>query len=520
MMDEISVINRVAIGDIIRRSASRYGGKTVLVEGDKELTYRELDDACNSFANYLIQNGYKKNDTIATMCTNSIEHVIAMYGIQKAGLIWVPINPGLSPKERRYILNKADVKMTIIDNEILQVDPSNFAGDQLLIVNKEEGALGKSFNEALVGQSSKEPDVDIKDRDIAQIMFTSGTTSDPKGVRISHLAVYFTSLSNIIDVGINKDDVQVAVLPMFHCAQHSFLTSFLTIGAKITIVKKFEPENFMEVIEKQRATFLLALPIIYRALIHHPNRSKYDISSLKTCMYAMAPMDRNTLEKGINELGADFLLGTGQTEIYPATMLFKPEEQLKRFGSYWGTTAILNDTVVMNDEGEILPKGETGEIVHRGPNVMNSYLDNEEETEASRLFGWHHTGDLGCWDEDGQMVFVDRKKDIIKTGGENVASIKVEQTLLNYEGIENVTVVGIPNEQWNEAVTAFVVTKKGANITEQEIIAYSKEHLGGFQVPKKVVFIDTIPMTTIGKVQKQILREEYATLYTEVDSVN
>ena len=520
MMDEISVINRVALGDIIRRSASRYGDRTALVEGDKKLSYRELDDACNRFANYLLESGYKKGDTISTLCANSIEHVIAMYGIQKAGLTWVPVNPGLSPKERRYILEKAEVKMTIIDNELLQVDPSNFTDDQLLIVNKEEGGLGKSFDEALVGQSAVEPEVDIKDRDIAQIMFTSGTTSHPKGVRISHLAVYFTSFSNIIDVGISKDDVQVAVLPMFHCAQHSFLTSFLTIGAKIAIVKKFEPENFMQVIEKEKATFLFALPIIYRAIIHHPNRSKYDISSLRTCMYAMAPMDRNTLEKGIHELGADFLLGTGQTEMYPATMLFKPEEQLKRFGSYWGTTAILNDTVIMNDAGEILPRGEIGEIVHRGPNVMNSYLDNEEETVASRLFGWHHTGDLGCWDEDGQMVFVDRKKDMIKTGGENVASIKVEQTLLNHEAVENVAIVGLPHEEWHEAVTAFVVCKKDVDITEREIIAYSKEHLGGFQVPKKVVFIDAVPMTTTGKVQKQKLRDEYATLFTEVDSSN
>lgn len=172
--------------------------------------------------------------------------------------------------------------------------------------------------------------------------------------------------------------------------------------------------------------------------------------------------------------------------MYPATMLFKPEQQLKRFGSYWGTTAILNDTAVMDDDGNILTKGQLGEIVHRGPNVMNGYLDNNEATKETRLFGWHHTGDLGYWDDDGQMVFVDRKKDMIKTGGENVASIKIEQTLLNYEKIENVVVVGLPHERWIEAVTAFVCPKDGSDVTEEEIIVYCKQHLGGFQVPKKL----------------------------------
>src|SRR5699024_3093299 len=249
----------------------------------------------------------------------------------------------------------------------------------------------------------------------------SGTTGNPKGVMISHLSVYIASLSNIIDTRYTESDVSSVLMPMFHCAQHTFITSNFHIGATAVVFRQFEPINFMQTIEQEKISFIFALPMMYRAIIHHPNRSEFDLSSLKTAVYAMAPMDRPTLELGIKELDVDFLLGTGQTEMYPGTMFFKPEVQLTKIGSYWGSSAILNETAVMDDDGNILPKVEVGEIVHRGPNTMMGYLDNEEDTEESRKFGWHHTGDLGYWDEDGLMVFVDRKNDIIKTGGENVA---------------------------------------------------------------------------------------------------
>ena len=519
MREEISIVNRVAIGDIIRRAAGRYEDKIALVEGDKRLSYRELDQACNRFANYLIASGYKKGDAIATICGNSIDHVIAMYGIQKAGLIWVPVNPGLSSTDKQYILDEVDAKLTVIDYDFWQADREQYKDAAFLIVNNKEENADRSFAGTLVGQSDQEVDVDIRDRDVAQIMFTSGTTGNPKGVCISHLSVYFAALGNIADLGLKESEVLLVVMPMFHCAQHSFNSSFLAIGAKLVVVKKFEPENFMQLIEKEQGTFLFTLPMMYRAIIYHPNRKNYNLTSLARCLYAMAPMDQGTLKKGIDELEAGFLLGTGQTEMYPATMIFKPEEQLKRFGSYWGTTAIINDTAVLDGKGNILAKGQIGEIVHRGPNVMNGYLNNDEATKETRLFGWHHTGDLGYWDEDGQMVFVDRKKDMIKTGGENVASIKIEQILLNYEKIENAIVVGLPHERWIEAVTAFVRPKDGIDVTEEEVIAYCKEHLGSFQVPKKVVFVDQFPMTTTGKIQKQKLRADYEMLFADVNSL-
>jgi long-chain acyl-CoA synthetase len=511
-MYDVFIVNRVAIGDILRRSASRYPDKTAFVQQDQRWTFREFDHLCNQFANFLLSSGLKKGDTIATICTNSFEFAVTIYGIAKAGLIWVPINPGVSFDEKKYIFHQVNPKLIIGDRILLQGQLEEYKTFARVIMLDGEF---ETFYSLFKDQPIEEPSTDIYDRDVAQIMFTSGTTGNPKGVLISHLAVYIASLGNIIELNLKPYDVATVLMPLFHCAQHTMTTSFLHIGATSVIFNKFDPEELMQKIEKEKITWTFMLPMMYKAILHHPKRKDYNLSSLCTCLYAMAPMDRATLEKLIKELDANFALGTGQTEIYPATMMFKPEEQLRRFGSYWGVSSLINDTAVMDEEGNILPKGQIGEIVHRGPNVMIGYLNNEQATQESRKFGWHHTGDLGYWDEDGQLVFVDRKKDIIKTGGENVASIKVEQVLLMHDKVANAVVVGLPHERWTEAVTAFVVPKPDVEISEEEIVAHCKQHLGTFQVPKSVIFLEQLPMTTTGKIQKHVLRKQYHNFYSK-----
>ncbi|WP_404332724.1 AMP-binding protein [Mesobacillus maritimus] len=513
-----NIINRVAIGDIIRRNAARFPEKVALLDGQKEITYKELDEMTNQFANYLLGSGLNKGDTVATICGNSWEYVVIFNGIAKAGLVWVPMNPAISINEKLYILNQIEAKMILADAPLIQND----LGEVRKVCTKiiaVRGNLGdtNTLLLALDGQSKREPEVDIQDRDVAQIMFTSGTTGRPKGVMTSHVAVYIASLGNIIESNFSEDEVVLTMMPLFHCAQHTFTMSALHRGAKCVIISGFEPENLMKTIHEQKITNMFALPMMYKMILDHPNRTKYDLSSLRRCTYAMAPMDKKSLERCIAEICPEFALGTGQTEMYPSTMVFRPEEQLRRFGSYWGTSSLINDTAIMDDNGHILPKGEVGEIVHRGPNVMNGYFKNEEETQRSREFGWHHTGDLGYWDEDGQLIFVDRKKDIIKTGGENVASILVEGTLLMHDKVANAVAVGLPHEHWAEAVTAFIVLKPGTICTEEEIIRHCREHLGGFQVPKSVIFLDQLPMTATGKIQKHHLRKKFQDHYQAIN---
>ncbi|QQK74579.1 AMP-binding protein [Salicibibacter cibarius] len=517
---DISVVNRVAIGDIIRRSARRFPEKPSLIEDERVLTFKDLDKMCNQFANYLLNSGLEKGDKIATICGNSIEHAVVSCATAKAGMIWVPINPGVGLDEKTYILNETGPKLLIGDAELIKRSFNELSEicPFILFADEDFHGAGNTVQYALENQDQSEPDVHIEDRDVAQIMYTSGTTGNPKGVMISHLAVYISSLGNIIESGYRQDSVALAMMPMFHCAQHAMLTSSLHHGNTVVILKGFEPELFMQTVEKHRVTGMFALPLMYRVLLDHPKRAHYDLSSLEKCMYAMAPMDRTTLERLTEAFDADFFLGTGQTEMYPATMMFKPEEQLRRFGSYWGESSLLVDTAIMDDAGNIVPDGEVGEIVHRGPTVMNGYFNKEEATEKSREYNWHHTGDLGYWDPDGQLVFVDRKKDMIKTGGENVASIKVEETLFLHSKVANASVVGLPHEHWIEAITAFVTPKPGENVTEQEIIDHCAEHLGSFQVPKSVIFLKQLPATMTGKVKKNVLRGEYKNHYLQAPS--
>lgn len=511
MTNAVSKLNRVAVGDAIRRTARRYPTREALVDGSRRVTYKELNESTNQIANYLLQQGYQKGDKIVTLAFNSAEHIQAMYGIKKAALVWVPINIGLISSDIQYILEKVQVKLVIVDEMLYQAHASLLNSYNCLIIK--QGAADCPFTNAYLSQSMEEPDADIQDRDVAHIMFTSGTTGHPKGVLTSHLAIHMSGLSYLIEVGANRDFSLLGVMPFFHCAQHVFIHGIMIIGGKITIMKKFDPVQSFQLIEQEKVNFTFLLPIMYRAFIHHPERTNYDISSLKQCLYAMAPMDQTTLETGINELGADFFLASGQTEIYPATVIFNPEYQLSKKGSYWGEPTLINDLAIMDEEGNLLEHGKIGEIVHRGPNVMIGYLDNAEATAESRMYDWHHTSDLGYFDEDGLLVFADRKKDMIKTGGENVASIQVEQKLLNCPFVENVIVVGLPHPRWTEAVTAFVKVKE--QVTEQQLLDYCKQHLSSFEVPKKVVIVEEFPMTSTGKIQKNKLREWNVDLYAE-----
>lgn len=515
MFDEVSVLNRVAIGDVIRRAARRNPNKVAIVEDDLRVTFKEFDEMTNQFAHYLKSLGFEKGDVIATIAMNSTAHLITMFGVQKAGMVWVPINPGITIDEMLYILNETNAQLIVADYPIVQPNLSKLNEYPIIYTANMNQSNLKTVFDVIKNQPTTELEVDIHDRDVAQIMFTSGTTGVPKGVMISHLSVYIASLSNLVETKLDENDVSSVIMPMFHCAQHTFIVSIFHIGARAIVMRQFDPIQFMETVEREKLSFVFVLPMMYRAFLNHPEREKYDLSSLRTCVYAMAPMDRMTLEKGIKELGINFLLGSGQTEIYPGTTFFKPQYQLTKSGPYWGTSALINDTVIMDDDGNILPQGEIGEIVHRGPNVMKGYLKNEEETLKARKYDWHHTGDLGYMDEDGLLVFVDRKKDIIKTGGENIASVRVEGILLANEKIANVGVVGLPHERWIEAVTAFVQLKEGVEATEEEIIEYCKENLNKYEVPKSIVFLEMLPLTSTGKVQKHILREQYKNLYNE-----
>ena len=520
-------IGRVAIGDLLKRAAQRFPDRVAVTDGERRVTFAELERDANRFANYLVGRGLKPGEKVSTICNNSVEFVKALFGILRAGLVWVPVNTMLGSAEMDHILDHADVRFALIDDNLYAQTDRRASlqkhGIDLIAVDLSGTATAaglQNFNDLLTGQSKVEPEIDFDDRDLAMIIYTSGTTSRPKGAMHCHLAVVMAAMSFAVEMHLDRNDGVTGQLPLFHCAGQVLLLSFLSVGGRMALMRGFDPLVCMETIVRDKLTVFIGLPLMYQAILDHPRRSEYDLSGLKTCIYTMAPMGRPLLVRAIADMCPNFVLASGQTEMFPVTTMSQPDRQLKRFGNYWGESLIVNETAIMDDDGNLLPRGQAGELVHRGPNVMMGYYKDPKATEEARKFGWHHTGDLALIDEHGEVLFLDRKKDMIKSGGENVASVKIEETLLAHPAVQNAAVVGLPHPQWGEAVSAFVELRPGTRADDAGIIEHCRKHLGGFQVPKLVRILDEMPMTATGKPRKVKLRQAFGEHFAKPAGLN
>lgn len=526
MSMEYNLIHRVNVGDIMKRSAARFPLRTALVEGDRRITYRECNQFVNKVARGLLSLGLVKGDRLAILASNSIEFVLTYFACAKTGVTIVPINLSLLPHEISYILRDSEAKAAVIEHsfreKLLPAGAQNTLKHIVLIggepASEQTGAVSYHDWETLwKEQDDAEVYCQVEDRDLMQCLYTSGTTSHPKGVMSSHLAVYMNTLGTAFDLKFTEKDVSVAMLPLFHVAQlNAVTTPVFLAGGTTVLMKKFEPAELMQLISREGATQIFGLPMMYRALLDHPNRQEYDLSTLRLCVYAMAPMPNEDLRRAHETFQCDFALLFGQTEMAPVATVFRPEHQLIKPGAV-GTPAANVEVGIMNAQGELLTAGEVGEIVYRSPQTMEGYLNDPQKTAEAFAHGWFHSGDEGYFDEDNILWFADRKKDMVKTGGVNVASIEVEKVIFQHPRIQNVAVVGLPHARWSEALTAFVITNDGGEIAEEEIIQLCKDKLGGFKVPKRVVTVKEFPMTSTGKIQKHQLRAEFARAYDELE---
>jgi len=313
--------------------------------------------------------------------------------------------------------------------------------------------------------------------------------------------------SCIIDGEYQLSDISLHALPLFHCAQlHCFLTPLLYIGSENIILHRADPLEMIRNIERYKVTHLFAPPTVWIGILNHPDFGKYNLSSLKKAAYGASSMPIEIMKQlSVTFPGLRLWNYYGQTEMGPTATMLKPEFQLAKPGS--AGRPILNvETQLMDDSGKYAAVGEVGEIVHRSGHVMTGYLNDAEKSAEAFAFGWFHSGDLGRFDEDGFLYIVDRKKDMIKTGGENVASREVEEVLYQHSDIEEAAVFGLPDPKWIEIVAAAIVLKKGSSVKEKDIIAFSKERLAGFKCPKKIFIVDKLPKNPSGKILKRELK--------------
>jgi len=519
-----NLIHRIAVGDLLVRSAARAPSHMAVVDGERRFTYRELNGRVNRLAHALAGLGFARGDALALMSGNSAEFLATYFACAKLGVVCVPINLFWRHGELAYVLDHACVRGVVVEAALL--DQLATAGHQerievVVVVGEPAtampdlgGARFFGFETLLEGASDAEPDVVVDDRDAMSYLYTSGTTSAPKGVVGNHAAIYVEALGVVIDTRMTAADRVAAMLPMFHTAQlNAFCTPAIAVGATIYILRAFEAERLLRLIESDGVSVIFGLPVMYRTLLDLQLREPRDVSSLRLAVYAMATIAREELKKAIEVFGCEFSLMFGQTEMSPVSAFFRPEHQLSHTGAA-GTPSINVQIGIMDEAGNLLPRGEPGEIVYRSPQVLTGYLRNDRATEEAFRHGWFHSGDVGYFDEDGILWFEDRFKDVIKTGGENVASLEVETALYAAEpAILEAAAVGLPHDRWGEAITAFVIARPGAAIDEAATLTKVRDYLSPFKCPKAVVVVEAFPKTATGKIQKVELRKTFAEYY-------
>lgn len=493
--------NGSTVDGVLRRSARRTPARIAVEYRDRTWTYEELDEAVSRAAGVLLGEGLAPGDRVGAYGHNSDAYLIAFLACARAGLVHVPVNQNLTGEDLAYIVRQSGCALVLADPDLAGRLPD---GTRTAALRDADGSLLARLS-TTPAYDGPEP----RAEDLVQLLYTSGTTAEPKGAMMTHRALVHEYLSAIAALDLSAGDRPAHSLPLYHSAQmHVFLLPYLAVGATNIILDAPDGERLFDLIEADRVDSLFAPPTVWIGLANRPDFATRDLSGLRKAYYGASIMPVPVLERLRERLpGLGFYNCFGQSEIGPLATVLAPDEHKGRMDSC-GRTVLFVDARVVDENGEDVPDGTSGEIVYRSPQLCEGYWDKPEETAAAFRDGWFRSGDLAVRDAHGYFTIVDRVKDVINSGGVLVASRQVEDALYTHDAVAEAAVIGLPDEKWIELIAAVVVAR--GEVTEEELIAHARAHLPHFKAPKRVLFVDELPRNASGKILKRELRERFA----------
>jgi long-chain acyl-CoA synthetase len=518
-------LSRYRIGtyaDIIYRNALLYSEQEAFVYGTERITFAEYNSRVNSLIHALQSMGVKKKDVFGILSWNCLEFVDVYGAAMKGGFITSPFNPRLQMDELDYIINYSEANTLFVGPELVEV--ANHLRPRLPKVKRFISFEGRApdmicHRELLDTYPKEEPDIQVKEDDYVLIFYTSGTTGIPRGALYDQCRAVDDTITLVIALNLQPGDKNIQIMPLFHVGGTKYFWSFFYVGGTnvITTQRSFDPVATLQIIQNEKASDIHIVPTHLAAFFSLPDIDQYNLSSLKRMFYAASPMPLELLKKGVEKWGPIFIQAYGATEDGPnVTGLSRqqhnvldksPEEQ--RVLTSAGFPCIGVHARVVDDKDQDVGPGEVGEIIVQSKHNMLEFWRKPEETRETIVNGWLHTGDMGLYDEKGFIYIVDRKRDMIVSGGENVYPREVEEILYQHPAIQEAAVIGIPDPYWVEKVHVVVMLKKGMSLSAEELIDFCKQRLARYKAPKSVEFVDALPKNPAGKVLKRELREKY-----------
>lgn len=509
-----------------RRAMKYYPQRTAIIDGEKEFTYQEFGDRCDRLSAALHKAGIREGDHVAVMLPNTHYMLECFYGICQIGAVMVPLNYRLSSTDLEYIIRHSDAKMLIIDEEFcapIEEIAGNLPFDQYVIVSipgQKTSLQGVDYDHFLdrEGNDAEFPAVQFDENQLLTLNYTSGTTSRPKGVMLTHRSNYLNAANFLYHLNVSREDVYLHTLPMFHANGWGGVWAITAAGATHVCLRKVDPPYILELFEKKGITLLCGAPTVVNMLVNDPKAKEIDITASPRMATAGAAPAAALIGKAQDILGLTMIHVYGLTETSPFILYCEWQKELDvkspaeqaAFKARQGIELAFNgETKVVHADGaEVSWNGrELGEIVTRGNVVMKGYYKDEQNTAAAIKDGWFHTGDLAVTHPDGFIEIRDRSKDMIISGGENISSTEVEGVLYKHPDVLEAAVIAVPDDKWGEVPKAIIVLKAGTKVSEAEIIHFCREEMAHFKAPKVIEFVDALPKTATGKLQKYRLRE-------------